>query len=300
MKFLDEALRIRPSLLTSALLLAACLGLAACGGVEARLAFDGERAFQLAAEQLEFGPRYPGSAGHEAVGDWIMAQLQGAGWETIEQPFLYRDQSLRNIIGLAEGSEDACILLGAHYDTRPIAEMDLSNPQQPVPGANDGASGVAVLLELARVLRPEKLSCQVSFVFFDAEDSGDINGWDWAVGSQYYAETLESHPQAVVIVDMVGDEDLQLYYERNSDREISQSIWAMAEQLAYPAFIPQQKYTIFDDHTAFLRQGVPAVDIIDFDYPYWHTTQDTLEHISSYSLEQVGRTLEAWLLTYPQ
>ncbi|HEY70240.1 MAG TPA: M28 family peptidase [Anaerolineae bacterium] len=285
--------------LTSLVLLACCLALAACDGLETRLAFDGENAFQLAAQQLDFGPRHPGSEGHEAVGDWILAQLQETGWEAIEQPFLYRDQSLRNIIGVAEAGEDVSIILGAHYDTRPIAEMDLSNPELPVPGANDGASGVAVLLELARVLRPDTLCAQVSLVFFDAEDSGEIDGWDWAVGSEYFVETLEIPPQAVVIVDMVGDEDLHLHYERNSDSEISQEIWSMGEQLGYPAFIPQQKYSILDDHTAFLRQGIPAVDIIDFDYPYWHTTQDTLEHISAYSLEQVGRTLEAWLQTCP-
>jgi Zn-dependent M28 family amino/carboxypeptidase len=275
------------------------LGIVACQGAEAPPEFDGDRALLLAAEQVAFGARHPGSAGHAAIGDWIGEELQRAGWDVIEQPFSYRGQSLRNIIGVTEVGQDPTIILGAHYDTRPIADQDPNTPMLPVPGANDGASGVAVLLELSRVLRPDPLCGHVWLVFFDAEDSGNIDGWDWAVGSRYFAEQLETPPEAVIIVDMVGDADLQLYYELNSDRDISQAIWTLGEQLGYPAFIPEPKYSILDDHTAFLNRGIPAVDIIDFDYPYWHTTQDTLDRISAYSFEQVGRTLVAWLDTCP-
>lgn len=261
--------------------------------------FDGARAYQLAADQLGFGARHPGSSGHQQMGEWIMEQLQEAGWEAFEQPFIYQGQSVRNLVGIAGPAEGGVIILGAHYDTRPLADADPEHPTEPVPGANDGASGVAVLLELARVLPAEDLCCQVWLVFFDAEDSGNLDGWGWAVGSAHFVEVMEIVPQAVVVVDMVGDADLQLYYERNSDPSLTQGIWAQAARLGYTAFVPEPRHSMLDDHTAFMRAGIPAVDIIDFDYPYWHTTQDTLDHISGDSLEQVGRTLEAWIRSCP-
>jgi hypothetical protein len=263
------------------------------------LVFDGARAYELSAEQVGFGPRYPGAAGHWQIGDWILQELSEQGWGTLEQPFSFDGQPLRNLVGI-NGPEDASvIILGAHYDTRPVADADPDNPAEPVPGANDGASGVSVLLELARVLRTEELCNQVWLVFFDAEDSGNLGGWDWAMGSSYFVEVMEIIPQAVVIVDMVGDSDLQLYYEHNSDDALSEVLWALAAQLGNTAFIPELKHAMTDDHTAFLRRGIPAVDIIDFDYPAWHTTHDTLDRISGESLEQVGRTLEAWVESCP-
>ncbi len=277
-----------------------CLILAGCQpGPNEPQPFDGARAYQLAAEQLSFGARHPGSSGHRQVGDWILEQLQAAGWEAFEQQFEHRGVSLRNIVGRAGPEEGGVIILGAHYDTRPVADADPENPTQPVPGANDGASGVAVLLELARVLSAQDLCSQVWLVFFDAEDSGNLDGWEWAVGSAYFVEVMEIVPKAVVVVDMVGDVDLQLKYELNSDPALSQEIWAVAAQLGQAAFIPEPGHAMFDDHSAFLRAGIPAIDIIDFDYPYWHTTQDTLDRISGDSLEQVGQTLEAWIQSCP-
>jgi len=169
---------------------------------------------------------------------------------------------------------------------------------EPVPGANDVASGVAVLLELARTL-PED-SAPTWLVFFDAEDNGHIEGWDWILGSRAFAEEIDIAPRAVVIVDMIGDADLNIHLEKNSDKEIRAEIWSAAESLGYAdKFINQEKWNMLDDHTPFLEKGIPAVDIIDFDYPYWHTTQDTPDKVSAESLKAVGDTLLLWIAKYP-
>jgi hypothetical protein len=258
--------------------------------------FNGQSALLLVEEQMAFGPRIPGSEASRKTALWIVEQLEAIGWETEIQHFSYRGIPLMNIIARSEGdNESKPILLGTHYDTRPFADRDLINPEAPVPGANDGASGVAVLIELAHVLDGDRLRQPVWLVFFDAEDSGNIDGWDWIVGSSFFAENLTQNLEAVVIVDMVGDRDLQLFIEKNSDPDLVQELWGLANQLGYQAFINTPKYSIIDDHFPFLRIGVPAVDIIDFEYPHWHTIDDTVDKVSAYSLEQVGRTLEHWL-----
>ena len=210
---------------------------------------------------------------------------------------------IRNIV--AKRSEASPqIILGAHYDTRIYADYD-PNPEnvlKPVPGANDGASGVAVLLELARTL-PED-TAEVWLVFFDAEDNGSIEGWDWILGSREFVANNSIQPEAAIIVDMIGDADLNIYKEMNSNPELTDSIWAVAKALGYESkFIPEYKHSMLDDHTPFVQAGIPAVDIIDFDYPHWHTTRDTLDKVSALSLERVGRVLEVFLEEggdYPQ
>jgi Zn-dependent M28 family amino/carboxypeptidase len=173
--------------------------------------------------------------------------------------------------------------------------MDPQMRQQAVTGANDGASGVAVLLELARVL-PEEAAQTTWLVFFDAEDQGNISGWDWILGSRLFAESLEQLPEAVVIVDMVGDANLQLPREGNSDEAVASEIWAAAAELGYAdIFRDEIKYHMLDDHIPFIERGIPAVDIIDFDYPYWHTSEDTLDKVSAESLQVVGDALLSWL-----
>jgi Zn-dependent M28 family amino/carboxypeptidase len=168
----------------------------------------------------------------------------------------------------------------------------------PVPGANDGASGVAVLLELARVLDLSKVHHEIWLAFFDAEDNGYIERWNWLVGSTYMAETLRVQPEAMILLDMIGDSDQQIYYEVNSDRALSDRIWSVAAQLGYgDHFIPQARWQIIDDHIPFAKRGIPAIDIIDFDYPYWHTINDTTDKVSLDSLERVGRTLQMFLET---
>jgi Iap family predicted aminopeptidase len=151
-------------------------------------------------------------------------------------------------------------------------------------------------MELARII-PENFSKEVWLVFFDAEDNGGIDGLDWAMGSRLFVENLQGKPEAVVIVDMVGDKDLNLFIEQSSDQDLVAEIWEMAEELGHIEFINQPKYHLIDDHTAFLLEGIPAVDIIDFEYPYWHTVDDTLDKVSSLSLQIVGETIFAWLVS---
>lgn len=283
-------------ILGAAFFLFACT-LMACQPVRT-LKFSGPDAFAHAEAQTKLGPRPTGTETARLTGDYITAQLKKYGWTTEDQEFSYRGANVRNIIGRKGGGP--VMILGAHYDTRRRADHDKLTPAAPVPGANDGASGVAVLLELARVLDVAKTKSQIWLAFFDAEDNGDLDGWEWTVGSRYMAQHLTIRPQVVIVVDMIGDADQQIYYDRNSNMEWNTRIWQSAAQLGYDKyFIAQPKYAMFDDHTPFAQTGIPAVDIIDFDYPYWHTTADTIDKLSPDSLERVGRTLQT-LLEQPQ
>jgi hypothetical protein len=258
--------------------------------------FDGQRALAHVETQVAFGPRTPGSAGHAQVLEWMRAELSAAGWDSRIQSAEMLGHPVQNVIAY-RGEEVPQIILAAHYDTRMHADNDPDPIKilEPVPGANDGASGVAVLLELARVLPND--SVPVWLVFFDAEDNGRIQGWDWSLGSQAFVAELEIHPEAVIIVDMIGDADLNIYKEQNSDQKLVADIWAVAAELGYEKiFIPEPKYSLIDDHLPFLQAGIPAIDIIDFDYPYWHTTEDTVEKVSAESLGIVGATLQEWVV----
>ena len=262
--------------------------------------FDSSRAYADVQTQVAFGPRIPGSEGHAQAEAWMRAELESAGWVVEVHESERMGHPIRNIIA-KRNDEAPQIVLGAHYDTRMIADNDPDPAKQsePVPGANDGASGVAVLLELARSL--PKDTVPVWLVFFDTEDNGRIAGWDWILGSRAFAEEITIAPQAVVIVDMIGDADLNIYLERNSNVAIRTEIWATAEKLGYgDKLINEEKFSMLDDHTPFLEAGIPAVDIIDFDYPYWHTTQDTPDKVSAESLQAVGDTLLNWVTGYPR
>jgi glutaminyl-peptide cyclotransferase len=257
--------------------------------------FNGQRAYQDVLTQMSFGPRTSGSAAHAQAVDWMRAELDQAGWESRVQSTQLNGKAIHNVIGLRTDQAPQ-IIIAAHYDSRLLADHDPDPAKQlqPVPGANDGASGVAVLLELARSL--PKDTPPVWLVFFDAEDNGRIDDWDWIMGSRAFVRDLSAHPQAVVIVDMIGDADLNIYQEKNSDPELTREIWAQAASLGYSeAFIPKPKYSMEDDHTPFLQAGIPAVDLIDFDYPYWHTSQDTADKVSAESLQIVGDTLWHWV-----
>lgn len=258
--------------------------------------FSGTIAYQHILNQEAFGPRPTGSTAGRQTGDYIIKALETWDWQVETQSFIFKGVAGRNIIGKA--GSGPVIILGAHYDTRPIAERDPipEKRQEPTPGANDGGSGVAVLLEIARVLNVEATQREIWLAFFDAEDKGFIDGWPFLVGSRKLAESLPRKPEAVIVIDMVGDADQTIHIEYNSNRALSKEIWAIAAELDYgDTFIPEPKYFIFDDHIPFLEQGIPAIDIIDFDYPYWHTTTDTADKIGPDSLERVGRTLVTWL-----
>jgi hypothetical protein len=261
-------------------------------------AFDQERALEDVNTQVVMGPRMPGSPGHDEIVTWIQAELRTSGWVVELQETTRMEHPVRNIIA-RRGEGQPWIVFGAHYDTRMVADRD-RDPQkatQPVPGANDGASGVAVLLELARAI-PEDLDSQVWLVFFDVEDNGNLPGWDWILGSSAFVESLEGKPDAVVVVDMVGDANLEIYKEKNSTPELTDSVWKKAQELGYSQFQETAKYRLIDDHGPFLQAGIPAIDIIDFDYPYWHTSEDTPDKVSAESLDAVGETLLAWLLEH--
>jgi hypothetical protein len=258
--------------------------------------FTGTLAYQHVKEQMAFGPRPTGTEAHKKTGDYIIERLEAAGWEVEEQPFTYQGVAGRNIIGKA--GQGPVAIIGAHYDTRREADKDPdpAKREEPVPGANDGASGVAVLLEMARSLDKEKLDYEVWLTFFDAEDNGRLDGWEYLAGSRYMAENLDVIPEMVVVADMIGDADQQIYKERNSTPELLDRIWEIAADLDYEDyFIPEYRWSITDDHVPFLELGIPAADLIDFDYPAWHTTQDTTDKVSANALERVGRVLTVLL-----
>lgn len=276
------------------LLIGACRPSAPAGG----RTFDGREAFRHVQAQLALGPRYPGSPGWEAVQRYIEEQVTREGWAFEVQPFAAAGLPSRNLI--ARAGRGPVLVIGAHYDTRRRADRDPERPDDPVPGANDGASGVAVLLELARVLDRPRLRQEVWLVFFDAEDQGGLEGRPWILGSTHFAATLAVTPTAMILVDMVGDADPQFYYEQHSDPALREQLWRIAAELGYRSwFIPEPRWALIDDHLPFLQRGIPAVDIIDFDYPAWHTTADTLDRISPATLEAVGRVIERFVEREP-
>lgn len=258
--------------------------------------FDGQRALAEVQTQVAFGSRVPGTEGHAQVQKWIQTELESAGWQVEIQKSEALGHPVENIVARRNATAPE-IIVGAHYDTRMFADQD-PNPDQHtayVPGANDGASGVAVLLGLARSLPQETVS--VWLVFFDTEDNGSIEGWDWILGSREFVKNNPVQPRAAIVLDMIGDADLNIYKERNSNPDLTDSIWATARGLGYEdKFIPDYKHSMLDDHTPFLQAGIPAVDIIDFDYPYWHTVADTPDKVSAESLQAVGETLRTWVM----
>ena len=187
-----------------------------------------------------------------------MTELEGMGWDVTVQEFPHGEGLGFNLIanqrrGISNGAGKQYVLIAAHYDTRPYADQD-PDPAlrtKPVPGANDGGSGVAVLLELARVLATED-DLIVQLVFFDAEDSGGIDGKDWIVGSTYFAQSLEDFPDAVFVLDMIGDAEQNIYLEKNSDPILAAEIWGTATELEIESFIFEEKYSMMDDHSPFI------------------------------------------------
>ncbi len=257
--------------------------------------FDGERALADVQTQVAFGPRIPGSEAHAKILDWMRRELEAAGWQVQIQESESMGHPIQNLVA-SRSKEAPQILLGAHYDSRLQAsrDPDPAKQTQPVPGADDGASGVAVLLGLAHSL--PKDTVPITLVFFDAEDNGEIPGWDWLLGSKAYVAGMTVRPKEMILLDMVGGDNLSLPMEGYSDPQLRSSIWNTAAQMGYGnIFIPKVKYNIEDDHLPFVQAGIPSVDIIDIDYPYWHTSQDLPEHVSQQSLQIVGDVLWTWI-----
>jgi glutaminyl-peptide cyclotransferase len=258
--------------------------------------FDGRRAYGDVQQQVAFGPRVPGSDAHARTLDWMQAELIAAGWQATRQETQSMGHPVINLVA-SRSDAPAQILLGAHFDSRLHSDRD---PQeqlrtQPTPGANDGASGVAVLLELARSLPHNGVPLML--VLFDAEDNGRIPGWDWILGSRAFVDNMSTRPASMILVDMVGDRDLTIRPEAHSDPALRDSIWATATRLGHADNFPTQVGgAILDDHVPFLEAGIPAVNLIDIDYAYWHTTADTPDKVSVESLQVVGDVLWIWLM----
>lgn len=282
-----------------------------CGaGSGPRTSFDGQAALGYVERQVAFGPRVPNTDAHRLMGDWLLDALRRRADAVEEQVFTHVTAAgdtlaLRNFIARFRPEHAERVVYAAHWDTRPHADNDanMGNRRLPVPGANDGASGVAVLLGVADVLQREPPAFGVDLVFVDGEDYGEWGGEnrDVLLGSRYYAQALDWDrlPLFAVVWDMVGDRDLRLPKERNSLQgapEVVERVWRVARELGYGrVFVDEVGLAITDDHVPLLDAGVRAINVIDFDYPYWHTVEDTLDKVSARSLQIVGDVAVALL-----
>jgi len=265
----------------------------------ARPAFDGAKAFKLLVKQCEFGPRPVGSEAHQKTRDFLLAEMQKYADRTVAQDFRYRGMPLTNVIGVFNPDAKRQVLLCAHWDTRPIADMEIDEEKRkrPIPGANDGASGVAVLLELARLFKEKKPEVGVLIVLFDGEDYGDFKKDEGVfLGSRHFARNRQGYnPAFGILIDMVGDKDLDIYREVNSQRYApgtNDKVFRIARELGYEDyFIDSLETEIIDDHIPLNQARIPTIDLIDFNYGPWHTLEDTPDKCSAGSLAVVGNTL---------
>ena len=312
-------------------------GCTSCGGgqttpitpppVVTRPAFDRTKAFDALTHQCSFGPRRPGSDGHEQCRAWLAAQLTALADSVVLQNFSSKTPmggpyDFQNIVGVFSAASTttagAPLLLAAHWDTRPIADQDPDpkNQATPILGANDGASGVAVLLELARLMKDRKPTRPVIIAFLDAEDSG-INRTTtfpylgFCIGANYLAThwpTDIGRPAEMVLLDMVGADNkrnarlqkpgqidgpafLEEGYSMLSDPTLVETIWSAAAPLGHSAFKRRSIDGIIDDEKPFIDNGIPGIDIIHFAPAEWHTIDDTPDNCSPDTLWQVGDTL---------
>jgi len=272
--------------------------------------FDFNKAFTYLEEQCEFGPRNPGSAGRSNFSDYLKDFLSDLSGKLTIQEFVYTEpitnieRDGKNFIIQFNEEAKYRLLLGAHWDTRSFSDQDKSVDNQSIPvlGANDGASGTAVLMELCNIFSVNNPKIGIDVIFFDAEDGGIPGEPDtFALGARFFAENLPiKKPNFAIIVDMVGDKNLTIPIERISysiaPKKVKE-IWDLAEDLSLPAFKKTIENEIYDDHVPLWEIAeIPAIDIIDFQYPnrfynYWHTQLDTPENCSAQSLGQVGTLL---------
>jgi len=261
--------------------------------------FDGMRAFGYLEAQVEMGPRVPGTVEHDRTRDWIAGELGRLTPHVSLQPFTGdiggMEVEMHNILCSLYPENPSRVLLCAHWDCRPWADRDdnPSNHDRPVPGANDGASGVAVLLEIAALVADREPAVGVDIVFFDGEDAGAYSQNDtWLLGSRHFARVMpaEYRPRYAILLDMIGDRDLELSRDYQSS-VAAPALWNRVLEECARQEIPVARETvgIIDDHIPLIERGIPAVDLIDFDYPSWHTIADTPDKCSAESLGKIGR-----------
>lgn len=278
----------------------------ACGGERSgsSTGFDGAAAYKYAGAQVAFGPRVPGSPAAKAAGDWIITEMRKRADQVVVQSFDYKTADgkvipMRNILARFRPELTDRILYVTHWDSRPVSESAKTEAEKklPVPGANDGASGVGLFVALGDVLKKNKPNVGVDLLFTDGEDYGEFGPpeVDVLVGAKYFAEHLPSagyRPLYGILWDMIGDKDLRIPQEGNSISqapEVVQRVWDLANELGHSdVFVPEAGYTVDDDHIPLLKAGLRVIDVIDLDYPPHHTPQDTMDKISAKSLGVVG------------
>lgn len=269
-------------------------------------AFDGERAYRYLVEQVDLGPRVPGSKASAECRNFFSNHFMGLSARVDSQAFAFFDPysqtdiPLINFIAQFTGTGEAAetIVLMAHYDSRPRTDYasDSTLKDDPIDGANDGASGVAVLMELGNLFARKAPPCNVDLVLVDGEDWGKPRDFDYyLLGSREFARRgIREKYRFGIVIDMIGDSSQELYREGYSERSyqaLNDAVWRAAARLGITTFRDTIKYTIIDDHLSLISAGVPAIDIIDFDYPYWHTEFDTPDKCSPTALANVGRVL---------
>ena len=262
-------------------------------------AFDSNKAWEHLRQQVALGPRPSGSIANQKTRQYITTTLAGFGIKTVEQPFDAATPNgpikMVNLIGTLPGQRPQRIVIASHFDTKLFKEFRFV-------GASDAGSSTAALLELARVLKAGPARpFTVEFLFLDGEEAvREWQGTDNTYGSRYYVEAARkagnlSSLRALILLDMIGDRSLNIRREANSTRWLTDIIWATARKLGYSSNFLDEATPIEDDHIPFLKAGVNAVDIIDLDYPAWHTAQDTLDAVAAGSLQIVGNVVVAAL-----
>ena len=266
--------------------------------------FDGNYAWDSLKQQCAMGPRMPTTAAHERCLQYIDAQIGPYVDKLDHQRFTFDDPDrhvvlhLTNIIGVINPTAAHKVMLLTHWDTRPTADQEIGDADRakPILGADDGASGTAVLIELARALHAQRPSVGVILLFVDGEDWGPGDDKMY-LGARHFADNPGPYrPDYALLLDMIGDDNLDVYREKTSEElhpDINDKVWHAAADLGYSAQFPDRvKYQIGDDHDPMNAAGIPTVDLIDFDYAYWHTLGDTPEHCSEKSLQVVGDVME--------
>ena len=291
-----------------------------------RYAFSADSAYHYIAQQVAFGARVPGTEEHAACGDWLVKKLAQYGAQVQSQygtmpNYAGEEQALRNIVAYLEGNTQHAILLCAHWDSRPWSDEEplYENRFAPVIGANDGASGVGVILEIVRQLSIRKAQGEyipsVQIILFDCEDMGTPTHYTgkerehtWCLGSQYWAKELKIQNskfkiQYGILLDMVGDPSATFpreYFSMTHAGNYVEQLWRTAAQLGYGRyFVNQAAYPITDDHYYVNTiAGIPCVDIIDYKpqngtgfAEWWHTQQDDMRNINRQTLKAVGETV---------